>query len=138
LLLANYVLNEYNSIELFIKALNKTDIIEIKYMHPEKIEGLDLSIESHIYRIALELINNTLKHAQATKISIEIKVKNQQFVLDYSDNGLGCELELSEENTSKGNGLKNILSRAKFLKAKAKFSSMPMKGFHFKMEMPLV
>lgn len=67
----------------------------------------------HVLRILQEAITNTIKHAQADQISLsayptEDDTGNTSVVIELSDNGNG----ISTSNTS-GNGLKNMLHRAR-------------------------
>jgi len=63
------------------------------------------------YRIIQESINNALKHAKATKVSVEVLCENQFIEIIIKDNGIGFD----EENTVLGNGLSNLKKRAKEL-----------------------
>jgi signal transduction histidine kinase len=59
----------------------------------------------------MELINNTLKHAKASKITFYLQWANNNITLLYSDNGKG----LSPEKNSEGAGLKSIEARVSSL-----------------------
>ena len=48
---------------------------------------LSLAAKEAIYRIGLEALQNTLKHAQATRIELKMMTERQTFVLEVSDNG---------------------------------------------------
>lgn len=69
----------------------------------------------HVYRIVQELINNTLKHASATRINLHITRENGQIILNYTDNGKG--IQPTQEGSKGGIGLKNIHSRAEIIGA---------------------
>lgn len=82
--------------------------------------GLEMSIHSHgmdarvpreveinLYRIIQELLNNTIRHAGATRVDIEISRVREELTMIYSDNGRG--FDTAKNNT--GIGLKNIQSR---------------------------
>ncbi|MEZ5053806.1 MAG: ATP-binding protein [Chitinophagales bacterium] len=45
--------------------------------------------ELMLYRIVQELINNIMKHAQATEATILLKYTNQQLQIEITDNGIG-------------------------------------------------
>jgi signal transduction histidine kinase len=70
-----------------------------------------------LYRMVQELLNNILKHANATQISITIKmIDPQKCLILISDNGDGFDIaEVLSQN--KGIGLRNIFSRAKMINA---------------------
>lgn len=64
------------------------------------------SIELNMYAICLELIQNIIKHSQATEAQISIFEKGRVLWMEISDNGKGLK-----KNGEKGMGLKNIQSR---------------------------
>jgi len=68
-----------------------------------------------LYRMIQELLNNILKHANATKIDITIRmIDPQKCLILVSDNGVG--FDISEVlNQKKGIGLRQIMSRAKMI-----------------------
>ncbi|SHJ53812.1 sensor histidine kinase [Aquimarina spongiae] len=81
--------------------------------------------ELNLYRIVQELINNTLKHAKAKNVDIEIKHENEALVLLYKDDGIG--LDHKTLLNKKGLGLKNIESRLSVLSGTMNFLK-PKKG----------
>ena len=72
--------------------------------------SLPPDLEEELYRITQEALNNALKHARATAISVEIKKQGLELLLSVRDNGRGFEvLGISEQS---GLGLRNIEERA--------------------------
>jgi len=80
-----------------------------------------------LYQTVKELINNTLKHAQAKNIRIQLKSQNDQIILYYRDDGVGFDLEEKMENGG-GLGLNNIVNKIKTLKGSCDFNSREGKG----------
>lgn len=72
----------------------------------------DSSIEMNLYRIACELINNALKHAEASKINIQLITEQDRISLIAQDNGKGFDT-----SSSQGNGLSNIKNRVSLMGA---------------------
>jgi PAS domain S-box-containing protein len=66
-----------------------------------------------IYRVLLELLNNSLKHAQADKIRIQLLQSAKEVIFIYTDNGKGFD---PQKLVNSGIGLKNIENRVKALK----------------------
>lgn len=64
--------------------------------------------ELNVYRIIQELINNTLKHAMASNLSVTFSNEGNNFRITYEDDGIGMQQEFLNQ---KGIGLKNIESR---------------------------
>lgn len=98
--------------------------------------GLHLSEDMgiSIYRIVQELLNNTLKHAQATTIHLECNKKDRQLMFRYTDDGIGFNQK--SQQTAKGIGLAGIRSRIAFLKGKYSLFSKPGFGFHLELQLP--
>ncbi|MDX5339861.1 MAG: tetratricopeptide repeat protein [Cyclobacteriaceae bacterium] len=65
------------------------------------MEGINL------YRIAQEALNNSIKHAEATQIEVQVMRKNEGIQLKIQDNGKGLP-----ENRIGGNGLQTMKTRA--------------------------
>jgi PAS domain S-box-containing protein len=78
------------------------------------------STEVVLYRVFLELLNNTLKHAQANKISIQLSWSVKEIIFNYADNGVGFS---QGEHPNAGIGLKNIENRVKAINGSLKFVS---------------
>ena len=75
-----------------------------------QIDGLTESVEENLYRIAIEALNNSLKYAQATKISVEMKLDNRDVLFTIQDNGIGFSVEEGLHNG--GVGLATMRERA--------------------------
>lgn len=83
----------------------------------------------HIYRIIQELIQNTLKYANAKNIKLIFTLEEEKMIsFQYSDDGIGFDIQ----KTSNGLGMGNIMIRAKLLGGIAEFKSTPdIIGMHF-------
>jgi PAS domain S-box-containing protein len=101
-----------------------------KYNHQLKEDE-----EISIYRIVIELINNTLKHAQADEINIEFRSFGKKLEIDYFDNGKGFDFAKTVQNRTTGLGLHNILSRISSLNGTFQSVSNSENGFGLKIEM---
>jgi len=77
----------------------------------------------------IELINNTIKHANASRVKLALLDVNGIIELNYSDNGIG----FNEGSSHEGLGLENIKNRCKSIDAEYKITSAPSKGFQMKM-----
>ncbi len=86
------------------------------------------------YRVMRELLHNTIKHAQATQVTIQLQYKKNILQLEYKDNGIGFNVDEKLQENSTGLGLYNIISRIKSLEAKYSLKSSPQKGVHFILE----
>jgi two-component system, NarL family, sensor kinase len=95
--------------------LNKSGkvLIEIKTLG---LTGrLNSNTEITLYRICQEWLTNILKHSGSTKTTIQLVAHTDELVFTIEDNGHG--FDASQLEKGKGNGWKNIQSRANLLKA---------------------
>lgn len=88
---------------------------------------LEENIEVTLYRVIIELINNSLKHSEADDIQILIR-KDRAIRLIFSDNGKGCNIK-EAMGRKKGMGLFNMINRVKSLNGTIDYFSEPGKGF---------
>lgn len=97
--------------------------IDFQYYNiPEKI---DTMVGLSIYRIIQELLHNTIKHAQAREILIQINTEEDELVIQYEDDGKGFDLDKLKR---KGMGLDNINSRVNYLKGEINFEAREGEG----------
>lgn len=103
--------------------------IEIKLNNdcPENIENL---LELHIYRIITELINNTLKHARANTVFLNVSHTKHTIFIEYYDNGIGYDFKVNMY-AGTGNGLKNIKNRVELLQGEIEQSHEQNKVMKF-------
>ncbi len=87
---------------------------------------LDHQVETVLYRVIQETVNNVIKHAKATKLNIQFLKDDDGVSITIEDNGKGFDLALLQKST--GIGLKNIISRINFLKGTIDFDTAPGKG----------
>jgi len=80
-----------------------------------------------LYRILCECINNTVKHANATKVNIKINKLNKKLRISYIDNGIGFDLEEALLKKA-GNGLFNMQSRLQSINGSWNIKSLPERG----------
>ncbi len=93
-------------------------------------DRFDSNSEVVLYRATCELINNTLKHAEATDIDIVLEKIQRTIVIKYDDNGKGFDQEKIQNATNKGMGLSNIASRIASINGLFVINSKPGDGVH--------
>jgi two-component system NarL family sensor kinase len=92
-----------------------------------------------IFRMFQEMINNILKHAQASQINIGVNyTTDDKFVLKVEDNGIGFnpEKKQTQTNSSSGIGLRNMVNRAKLIGALISIQSEAGNGTSITVELP--
>jgi signal transduction histidine kinase len=125
----------------FIKATHEF-VSKIKTLHPLQIEftSTDFSLtaerEVNMYRVVQEIIQNTIKHARATILKINIITKEKSIFLQTKDDGIG--FNYSEKSLeAKGVGLLSLQSRAQLLGGQLIVHTQPGSGTTFEIEIPL-
>lgn len=81
--------------------------------------SLNINEKKNIYLIVKELLNNIAKHSNANEVKLLIEIKHNIIIINLEENGSGYNFT---EN-SNGNGLKNIIARAKDINAHYDFRS---------------
>lgn len=95
--------------------IEKSGIKTIKNIYISKnVDDLDERILLNIYRILQEAINNTLKHASATEIQVDVMDSEEELFMRVKDNGVG----FTNAITKPGIGLRNIEKRVNLLNGK--------------------
>jgi two-component system, NarL family, sensor histidine kinase UhpB len=114
-----------NSIEDLLKEM--LEIRGIKWNFSAKGFGDNTIPESHklnVYRIIQEQLTNIIKHAEASFVSIEMKVSSEKIFLKIVDNGKGFDLGTKRT----GVGITNIISRAELFDGEVNIESVPGEG----------
>jgi signal transduction histidine kinase len=94
------------------------------------------STEVMLYRITQELVNNSLKHANASRITLRIQAQSDRLVLTYADNGQGFDYEKVRQE-SLGLGLGSIESRVAILKGRTLWQTKPGDGMYILIDVPM-
>lgn len=91
------------------KAQVAKENIQFKFEVDEHLESVKFSSLQgiNVYRTIQEAVNNAIKYANATEISIKTKVENADLAISVIDNGIG----FSPEDSKNGNGLYNMKKR---------------------------
>lgn len=129
--LAPQIISTYGlveSIDSFKNKINATHKIDVMFTHNDIPDNLQKSIKLTLFRIVTELINNTMKHASATQINIDLFTKNDVLHLNYKDDGIGFNLNEAIEKGSSGIGLTNIINRIKSMSGNFYFNNKIEKG----------
>ena len=123
------------ALEEFINQLIKSDRLKIEFAY-SLIPEIPHEKAIHLFRITQEIIHNTVKHARANKLKIELKYENNNLVMLTEDNGAGFDYSTaSKENY--GLGLRNLLSRTELLDGNMFVDSRQGRGTKFTIEIPL-
>lgn len=87
------------------------------------IDNLPVSLEETYYRIALEALNNALRHAHADRVDIILMKEEGDLIMTIVDNGIGFDREVAA--ASGGMGLEGMQKRIGKAEGILTFSSSP-------------
>ena len=98
-------------------------------------ERLDSNIETILYRIIQECVNNVIKHSGADTLDITIVKEPGEITATIEDNGKG--FDTADKEKVEGIGLKNMRTRIEYLKGTIDFDSAPGHGTVVALHVPL-
>jgi len=125
------------ALERFMAMLTDSCQLDVCVDVDENVSSLAGETASQVFRIVQELVNNTLKHADARSVSLFCWLRNDEIVLEYTDDGKGFDLVgIQSESAKKSYGLKSIIDRAKSLRGELSFESRPGEGVYFRFSAP--
>jgi PAS domain S-box-containing protein len=120
----------------FVEKLSPLHQIQINLDVKHLKNRFDKTLEVIIYRIIIELINNSLKHARPQNIDISLNQEKEFIKVFYKDDGNGFNME-EELKSHNGIGLRSIIERLKSKQASFKYASKTNEGMQFEFNLPL-
>lgn len=111
----------------FCTDINLAGALQVNYQSIEMEDtNLDNTTAITIFRVVQELLNNTMKHAAASHVIVQLAKTEQTISVTVEDDGKGFEPQLLHR--AEGIGWSNIKNRVDFLKGKIDIKSEPNKG----------
>ena len=111
-----------------VQRLQQFRAIDIHWQHDDKEPLINKDQRIMAFRILQEAINNTLKHAGASRL--HISMQGHPFRLTIADNGKGFDAGRMQKAAS-GSGLKNMVKRAQLAGLQLNIDAAPGKGSSF-------
>lgn len=104
--------------------------------YAEGLQGrMEPAVETVLYRVIQECVNNVIRHAGATHLDISLIRDTDGISATVEDNGRG--FNIADPEATAGMGLKNIRTRIEYLKGQVEFDSQPGRGTLVAMHVPL-
>lgn len=100
--------------------------IRIQYDFRGDCESLNATIQTYLYRITQEALNNIVKHAHATSVQIHLEKSDNYVTLSITDNGIG--FNSGDLLSQMGHGISNMKDRVSLLKGTIEIQSSPGRG----------
>ena len=124
-----HILNNFglkDAVEAFIKRMGQTDGFQVFFTTNLTGERFGYNVETVLYRVVCELINNTLRHAAASRITIDLQLDESVLYLEYTDNGIGFDVDAVTHYG--GMGLNNMRYRLQSGNGDIEIVSRPEQG----------
>jgi PAS domain S-box-containing protein len=127
------------ALEQIADDINKLNDIPVHVTTEGEETILSEAVKLGFFRIAQEAVNNTRKHAKASKVHINLKFSPDRLQMVISDDGVGFNVQEGKTQLGlKGNlGLTSMQERAKLIGADLKITSQPGRGTQVKVEVGL-
>lgn len=123
------------AIDEFVHKIPASTGLNIKFDHKD-IPELKKDTAVNLYRIVQEIVHNTIKHAKASVLEIDLKTEPGKIVLTTKDNGRGFDYSFeTKENT--GLGLRNLLNRTEIMGGNLYIESKIGEGTGYSIEIPV-
>jgi signal transduction histidine kinase len=101
------------ALEEYCNRINSSCAMHVTFQYFGETPILPKKIETTIYHILQELLNNSIKHAEAKTAILQINTSNDSIHITVEDNGKGYDIN----TISHGLGLNNVKFRIEFLNA---------------------
>ncbi|RZK02797.1 MAG: hypothetical protein EOO43_23280, partial [Flavobacterium sp.] len=126
----------FAALEDICQKINEAGITQVALKVADEINGLRLTQQNKlsIYRIVQEVLNNMIKHANASHISIDMTKADDNMLISIKDDGDG--FDLSKINDSKGIGWKNISARVHLMDGDMNIKSEKLIGTQIEISIP--
>ena len=121
-----------NALQHRIGAVEKQLGVDVD-LQAKELPELPNNIEDGLYHIALEALNNIVKHSESKVASIKFIRKDEFIVMEISDNGIGFDTDMFP----KGLGLRNMRERGHMLESEVGIKSKPGEGTRVRVEVKL-
>jgi len=121
----------------YIDSMKSHNELKINFIEPNEVHcGNEQN--NYIFRIIQEIIINTIKHAQAKVLDIEISMKDNYLMIRTCDDGIGFDYSIQSQSTKKGYGLLDMQGKVEFLKGFMSFNDENKKGTQINIKIPLI
>lgn len=119
--------------EVILKEVSDKSAIQVHFKHEVTI--LPKLVEEHLFRIAQEIISNTLRHANAKHLDVYLIQTETELQLKMTDDGVGF---IQNEEQEISYGLQNIQERVEDMAGTLKIRTAPDKGVAIDIRIPLL
>jgi PAS domain S-box-containing protein len=123
------------AIDHLIHEMVRREALEIDFVYEEDIDRLVPPLETAVYRVVQEALNNARRHSESESILVELTVRGNRVRVAVEDWGVGFEPKEVQEMRF---GLRGIKERARLLGGRAHVDSAPGLGTCISVDLPLI
>lgn len=137
------VLGDYGlqaGLKVYIQEMSKLTDVSLVYETSGHLERLPQKIDNNAFRIIQEAVNNAIKYAAASRITVTLEKKEGECQITVTDNGKGFDTRLIEErsvNIESGRGFFNMYERTEYINGKLEIVSQPGMGTRVMLRVPI-
>lgn len=117
-----------------VRTINDAERIKAELAIYGLQKKLPSELERNIYHVVLELINNTIKHAKANNINLQISQAENEINVFYEDDGIGFDVQNIVDS---GMGMRSIYARINTINGAVYFNSKPGEGINVVISIPV-
>ncbi len=129
------------AVKRFCQEVSKLSNITVEFENKSSfINRLEQHVESNLYRIIQEAVNNSIKYSKAKTIYVSFEHSLNLLKIRIEDNGKGFDIDNLSQNghfKSAGHGIFNMKERAAFINAEIAIDTMPNNGTKILVSLPL-
>ncbi|WP_334113892.1 tetratricopeptide repeat-containing sensor histidine kinase [Paucihalobacter sp.] len=119
-----------HSVQELADNISSSKQLKVRFQHFGIQERLTSNFEIMLYRIVQELLNNIIKHSNATEAIVQFIKENNRLSITVEDNGNG----FSGQEATKGIGLASVKERVQYLNGSLSIDSESSVGTTVMME----
>jgi two-component system, NarL family, sensor kinase len=131
-----YNLGLTKAIEHELDIIGKSGVFVTSFNLKGELRRLERQRELILFRIVQELLNNILKHAEASLITVDLHFDTGRLLLAVTDNGKGFDPDKVIQHKDGGMGILNIYNRVKLVNATIELQSTIGKETTARMSVP--
>jgi len=129
------ILGLIEAIETYIQKIEDKSKIPCEFNSSIKELEIDKNRSIAVYRVVQEAITNVIRHAKATKVSVKIRKRKKELLIEIMDNGVGItEKKLNSMNSY---GIRGMKERAIFLNGSFQINTKKGAGTTINFSLPL-
>ena len=136
---ASLDLGVVSAIEQFVREWSDTFSItaDLECRGLEQLR-LDPAVETHLYRVVQEAMNNVYKHAQARRVRVVLERRDTDLVIIVEDDGHGFDTAALSRSQARGLGLVSMRERAQIIGGTLDIESKPGGGTTIYLYLPII